>query len=432
MAGRSAGRKDARVSWRLFCVGIMTALLVLWGSPQGIAQVTFNSGSDGSDGELTLTTPGTVAFFALPGLDADGDGIYHFTTITIGEGVTVDMTGISHSPATWLASGQVRVDGIITLNGRDGESAFNGGAGGLPGAGGWSGGSGASGALLAQSGRGPGAAQAGNSPINNNRAGAGGGHAVPGGNGSANFGNVPVLGGPAYGNAFLLPLLGGSGGSGGGNFSIGNGGGGGGGGGALLIASSLSIEINGTIQANGGSGGNGSNTSAGGGGGSGGSLRLRAPVISGVGVVSVQGGVGVHQGGDGSPGRIRLEGQGTFSGTLIPVATPTPLGPLTLPTSRLPVRITRVGEIDVPEQTTGSLTTADVVVDTASPVTLEIAAQGVPLGTVVRVSVLSETAETIVVESTPLEGTVESSTATATVTIPHGFVHFLVEAIWTP
>ncbi len=78
-------------------------------------------------------------------------------------------------------------------------------------------------------------------------------------------------------NSFLVPLVGGFGGSGGRSQ------GGGGGGGALLIASSASITVNGIISANGGS-------TAGGIGGNGGAIRLVAPVVGGRGTLTAHGG----------------------------------------------------------------------------------------------------------------------------------------------
>ena len=54
----------------------------------------FTSGSNGSDGMLPLTTPETIIFDPRAlGLDKDGDNIYHFTTITIAQGVTVRLLG---------------------------------------------------------------------------------------------------------------------------------------------------------------------------------------------------------------------------------------------------------------------------------------------------------------------------------------------------
>ena len=86
---------------------------------------TFESTSTGADGALELTTPGVVEFDPasfVPALDPEGDNIFHFTTITIGAGVTVRLTeGKLDGPVYWLATGAVQIDGILDLNGEDGQ-----------------------------------------------------------------------------------------------------------------------------------------------------------------------------------------------------------------------------------------------------------------------------------------------------------------------
>ena len=56
----------------------------------------------------------------------------------------------------------------------------------------------------------------------------------------------------------------------------------------------------------------------------------------------------------------------------------------------------------------------------------------VPLGTVVHLVLTSENRDRVEVDSTPLAGTLEASTATASLTIPPGFSRFTVQASWTP
>src|SRR6266496_2324782 len=78
------------------------------------------SGSNGSDGALNLTTPGTVLFDPIAmNLDADGDNVFHFTTINIGAGVTVRLTNtkLRGRAPVWLATGAVTIAGTIDLNG---------------------------------------------------------------------------------------------------------------------------------------------------------------------------------------------------------------------------------------------------------------------------------------------------------------------------
>lgn len=110
---------------------------------------TFNSGSNGSDGPLNLTTPGTIVFDPKtfnPPLDPDGDNIYHFTTINIGAGVTVKLRGdIINGPIFWLAQGAVAIAGTVDRNGEPGyrRSTITSIAGrvlSIPGPGGYSGG----------------------------------------------------------------------------------------------------------------------------------------------------------------------------------------------------------------------------------------------------------------------------------------------------
>lgn len=97
--------------------------------------------------------------------------------------------------------------------------------------------------------------------------------------------------GQVYGNALVIPLIGGSGGAG-----TTNGLGGGGGGGAILIASDVSITgSGGTINASGGGGAGNPNA------GSGGAVRLVAPLVTGTLTLNVPGP---------GPGSINFSGHG--------------------------------------------------------------------------------------------------------------------------
>jgi hypothetical protein len=212
---------------------------------------TFDSGSTGADGALAFpATPGTVVFDPRafdPPLDPDGDNVYHFTTVTIPAGVTVRLASGAlpeGRPVVWLASGAVQIDGVLDLNGSDGHADNQTPLPAVPGAGGYSGSAGGTTVTPARNGNGPGGGRAAAS-----RHGGGAGHAAAGG-GSTSTGTP----GGAYGNEFLLPLLGGSGGAGGARGAQ-NGSGGGAGGGAILIASSVSIALNGSVTARGGRGG---------------------------------------------------------------------------------------------------------------------------------------------------------------------------------
>ena len=265
----------------------------------------FSSGSNESDGALNLNTPGVIEFDPVAlGIDRDGDHIFHFTSITVGTGVTVRLTARKiNGPVVWLASGDIRIDGIVDLSGEKGQNAIeyiNCGSRSpsIPGSGGFPGGVGRCESNVPQSGAGPG----GGRVTFGARALQGAGHAT-----EANFG-VPGAS-KAYGNSFIVPLLGGSGGAGGDTYAPS--GGGGAGGGAILAASSTRIVINGQIKADGGNGG-----VVWGGSGSGGAIRLVSNDIEGAGTLNAGGGDSY-----GSAGRIRLEAS-RFAFTAAPAQPP--------------------------------------------------------------------------------------------------------------
>lgn len=387
-----------------------------------------SSGSTGVDGALNLITPGTIVFDPVAlGLDADGDNVFNFTTINIGAGVTVKLTNakLKGKSVIWLASGAVTISGIIDLNGDSGSLPGDASSArhlAEPGPGGFDGGlaGDVSGAIPPTSGAGPGGGlccvQLG---------GGGGGHAFAGG-GSASGG------GKAYDNAALVPLRGGSGGGGAFGNGLVSGGGGGAGGGALRIFSSASVVINGTIAANGGVGGFSTQSPFGnsGGGGSAGGIHLIAPSISGSGTLSAQGGV-APQTNSGSVGRIRLEAfQQNFTGTSNPIASQGTPYAVPLPTNVPSLRIVTVNGIAVPLNPTGASNLADISINTASPIPLTLEARNIPVGTIVKINVISDAAGDSVVNSSPLGGTLTLSTATATVQPGPGFTRLSIRATW--
>lgn len=404
---------------------LLTLLLAGLFQAQGVqAQNSpFDSTSNGSDGALNLTTPGTILFDPrsfTPPLDQDGDNIYHFTTINIAAGVTVRLSGqVISGPVYWLASGAVKIDGVIDLNGEtslDARSYINNGSR-FPtpaGAGGYPGGIGHYLNSSSQPGSGPGGGLAGV------------GEEWGGGAGYAISGRHRLHGGATYGNAFIVPLIGGSGG--GGNFHYPNftssfGGGGGGGGGAILIASSVGITINGSITTNGGF------TSVGG-GGSGGAIRLATPMISGAGQLTAIGSGNELS----SYGRIRIEAfQHNFSGTINPAPSRAAPFQLFLPATPPPtVRVIDIGGSSVNDKPTNNFIAPDVTVSTATTTTLTIEARYVPLGTRVTLVIIPENSQDQLYTSTPLVGAFERSTATVAATIPSGFARIYVRTKWTP
>ncbi|MCZ6677235.1 MAG: hypothetical protein O7E52_08290 [Candidatus Poribacteria bacterium] len=414
------------------------AMMLLLASGITAVNAQFTSGSDESDGALdfTGTEPGTTikfdpAAYVDPAgnprpLDTDGDNIYHFTSITIPEGLTVRLAAdiLGTTSVVWLATDVVVVDGVITLSGQRGPPHNEVRLPAIAGAGGYNGGVGGAGASHAFPGDGPGAGKIGRDTEDNDRGdGGGAGHATAGGSGPEN------LGGPAYGNNFLLPLLGGSGGAGGIVRGGANGGGGGAGGGAFLLASTVSISLNGEIVANGGNGGNGGSFNEGG-SGSGGAIRLMSPVISGTGALSANGGTpgGRH---GGAPGRIRVETtELTFTGSISPAAFFAAPGLVFLPEDTPALRITKVGGQDVSPNPTGSFVIPDVTIDAIGEITIEMAGSNIPVETVINLRIISESGSIVEVDSTPLGGTLEASTATATATLPHGFSRIFIEASW--
>ena len=233
---------------------------------------TFSSGSSGVDGALTYAPNLGLVYFPPSSLAQRTNNIYNFTTITIGAGTKVRLSGwVINGPVYWLAQSDVLIAGTLDISGQPGHAPNDPSlrAPSEPGAGGYSGG------VSHGSGTGQNAT-AGNGP---------GGGMAPGTVSGAPDGG----GGGVYsGSAYLLPLIGGSGGGGGCrsvtiNFCAG----GGAGGGAILIASSTKITIGagGLISAQGGTGNNNY-----GGGGSGGAIRLVSNTIANSGTISLGGG----------------------------------------------------------------------------------------------------------------------------------------------
>lgn len=248
------------------------------------AQV-FRSGSDESYGEIHITESTTLA---IP-----PDGIFHATTITIEPSGHLEFEPNElNTPVYLLATGDVFIEGTISVSGQN-ATAFAGGAGGP---GGYGGGHPGAEGTLPGPGFGPGA---GLPAVDARETGSG--------SYGTRFRDERPTDGIVYGGPLLVPMVGGSGGAGrsftstpqGNNASWG----GGGGGGAILIASDTRIEFSGFggIRANGGIGIDGSN---GRNGGSGGAIRLVAPAVIGPGSLSA---AGSSRGG--GVGRIRIDTQ---------------------------------------------------------------------------------------------------------------------------
>jgi hypothetical protein len=336
-------------------------------------------------------------------MTARNSGVWNFTTINLPTGVTVRfLSNLLNTPVQWLASGNVRIDGILDLNGESGRDYNNVETGNeaLPGPGGYRGGLGGkrfsiSGSYFGTPGDGPGG-------------GAPGGQIQNGGHGTYNG---------VYGNTFIQPLLGGSGGGGSGSFDGGNGGNGGAGGGAILIASSGDIQINGTIRANGGSGSTAWSTSYRGGTGSGGAIRLIADRVLGSGQVTATGS------GTSGGGRIRIEGY--FRPLASSNVNPTPsAAPPTETFAGLGdgtgLTIASVHGANVRQPPQGNTANPDVIFTEEGPVIVVVAGANIPDGTPVTLRITTSGG----IISLPATGappvTMSGNSASFTATVPAG------------
>lgn len=262
--------------WAASLASLMMAVSALGQAPT----INFDSGSSGALGDLVVTNDVSII---LP-----ADGVLHYKSFKVLNGVAVGfIKNANNTPVYLLSQGDVIVEGRVYVSG--GGSSGDRGPG-LGGPGGFDGGRRGVGELPPGDGQGPGGGRAGNhdGPSSPGSAGAGS-FLTQQSTGSTNYG-------PIYGNAALIPLIGGSGGGGTPGF------GGGGGGGAILIASNTKIAIGGAadnfIDATGGEWGTGGAYN----GGSGGAVKLVAPQITGAMRIYVQ-----NRNNTGGSGRIRLD-----------------------------------------------------------------------------------------------------------------------------
>lgn len=420
-------------------LGRVMASMVLAISGTALA---FNSGSTGADGAFSPTVNTQVQ---LP-----ENGIFNFTTVNIPSGVTVTFKrNTANTPVVILATGNVTITGTIDVSGASSTHVGAAGDGnlgddGVPGSGGpggQDGGRGGPAGAAATSrggnGLGPGGGSGGaligtdtNCGGTNATGGGGGGFGAGGANaGAFASGNTTFSrGGAAYGSSQLLPLIGGSGGGGGGGNSGFGGSGGGGGGGAILIASSGTINVTGSILANGGASGTASGAASGGtgGGGSGGAIRLLATTISGNGTLSAAAGTaasansGCFKGGGGAVGRIRLEAENFTRTADSSPSFPAVTAPTTVFVAGLPtLRITSVAGVAAPAVPTGN---ADIVLpaSTTNPVTVTFATTGVPVGNTVTLTVVPAAASSVSAVSPALSGSTDNATASVNINLPSG------------
>ena len=412
----------------------------------------FNSGSTGADGALAPTVNTEIQ---LP-----PSGVLNYTTINIPTGVTVRFKrNALNTPVYLLASGNVTIAGAIDINGKTAAATGTAGDGvqaddGVPGEGGpggYDGGRGGrddlamtaavirGGAGLGPGGGLPGIEGGDGCPRYYKYIGASAGYATNGFDGNANPSGAGIIGGCSnsgfgalYGSAILQPLIGGSGGGGGRGGPNYPGSGGGGGGGALLIASSGTVTLTGSIGASGGYGGAvaGTNSGGSGGAGSGGAVRIVATGVTGAGSITAN--FGCPQAVTGSVngnmncnfyrssvGRIRIEAEAlTYSGTTTPAYTTDVPGPVFL--ASLPsLRIATVAGVAVPASPTGN---ADVTLpaDVVNPVTVTFETANVPTGNTILFKLIPAYGTPTEVLSAAIAGTTAAGTASITVSLPQG------------
>lgn len=326
--------------------------------------------------------------------------VFRYSSVNIATGRTVTFSKHpAGAPVVWLVSGTVTINGTLSLNGATGHSSAGPVIHALPGPGGFRGGRGNQSPTSPSSGGfGPGGTR---NPMNETYpAGASFGSL-----GFSSFSGVADRG-PTYSNEHILPLIGGSGGTGY-HFPSndpGAQGGGGAGGGAILIVAAQSITVAGTIQANGGSAGNG-NTS----GGSGGAIRLVADQVTGGGQLRAQSGAGGSGGGAGGEGRIRVEANTAGSISSVPTQSSQTVGATAViwpPASAPTVAITMVHNQPAPSNPLASMDFPgqDVSLTNPNPFTVQLQCTNVPLNATVYVRAIPKSGTDCLPNTTTIAG----------------------------
>jgi hypothetical protein len=365
---------------------VVTCVLLLLATAGMAKAQTFSSGSTGADGALD-TSAMTCAVDAqgrLCEVQLPPNGVLNYTTVNVFSGDRlVFKPNLQNTPVYLRAQGAVTIAGQIDLNGgrldrrTPGPGGFHGGALGL-------------------AGFGPGAG--------------------PQPDGSPD--------GRWVGPLSLVPLIGGSGGRGGrcDAFSY-MGSEGSGGGGAIVIASSTSVTVAGSISANGGSFFFDPGCSGNWGFGAGGAIRIVANSIVVSGALTANGGCQSGWGWSscrGLPGVIRIEAPldaRAFSGSSSPAAVLSQINPTLGPSgSDAPsLAIVSVGGYAVPAYSGQRFDTVDLLLpmQLPDPIPVVVVASNIPTGTSVGINFGTSNAGTV----TPgtLTGSDSSSSATVLV-----------------
>ena len=377
------------------------------------AQLTIPS--DGSDGALNITADTVIDLSqAVTGTwDQNntanaGKGVYDpekwavvfkYTSVNIagfttGSPAVLDGRKVtfinhpSHAPVVWLVQGNVTIDGILSLKGKQFPNNTV--------------------ANLTPSESGPGGFREGaRGPV-----GAGSGY---GPDSSSRYA-------AAYGNPQIIPLIGGSGGGEGLDLNNGyDGKAGSGGGGAILIACSGNLIIRGIIDADGAGGVQGWAQ-----GGAGGAVKLIANSVSGNGQVHAIGAPANNVEGAGV-GRVRIE-----TGTLSPalrtspetIGTPPATPPIIWPAANAPkARVVSVDAVTAPTDPKSPLVAAaDVAIQNNAPVNILIETRDFPIEGVVQLSIIPKFSKRRSVTATRISGDINLATWRVTTALPQGFV----------
>jgi hypothetical protein len=347
---------------------------------------TFSSGSTGADGALDLATMNCTTGEHAP-LNGNGgcsvqlppNGILNYTTINVPQGKSLHFRkNQGNTPVVILAQGNVSiagtvaVDGYVYQMGPDGKQDWS-----QPGPGGFHGG------------------------FPNLVAGLG-----PGG------GSQTSINGRWVGPLSLVPIVGGSGGTGSG------------GGGAIVIASSgtISVPHTGVISAT------GMHVQAG--YGSGGAVRLVANQITVHGNVQATGN-------SSNNGVIRFEapaGGIVFLGTAAPPAIISTINPSIVASAAPQLRIVSVAGFPVPDSAGNRRDAADLVLpkQLPDPINLVVQANNIPAGSPVTIGFGTSNGGTAA--SAPLSGSFASSTATVGVSglNRNQLAYLYVQVLFTP
>lgn len=372
------------------------------------AEAVITVPSDGSDGAFSPTANKVVDLSLAPTATWDTPGnsttqvgvydptkwavVYKFSSVNIPSGVTVTFKNHpADAPVVWLVQGNVTITGTVSL---DGQSGLTNGFFAEPGPGGFRGGATFS-TTSGSGGFGPG----------------GGLFTSVGGGSYATAGGV--AGGPVYGNARILPLIGGSGGAG----RASNNHGGGAGGGAILIVAGGTITVTGTLRANGGTTGDCNNA----GGGSGGAIRLVADSIVANGPTLQAYPYCLGGARSGGFGRIRLEANtinitGNINGDNSSLFPLTPQDPVVWPATANPVvQIATVGGQAVPTDPHADFVVpGDIFTSTSSSVPVTLQTSNVPTTWVVALRLVRKSGADYVVNATRVSGDSLAATWTAT------------------